>query len=143
MASLLLLGVDPAVYPVFRSSVFTRTLELLDLEEALPGTPNELAAMLGVTELSVRDFLRDRFSRPSDEKGTRWELDDEQARAVIEHFGADASAVGELGGRYGGFVAVLLVNLGGEVDGAAFGCPHGTPSVACGGVIPRRGVIRL
>ena len=107
MASLLLLGVDPAVYPVFRSSVFTRTLELLDLEEALPGTPNELAAMLGVTELSVRDFLRDRFSRPSDEKGTRWELDDEQARAVIEHFGADASAVGELGGRYGGFVAVL------------------------------------
>ena len=87
MASLLLLGVDPAVYPVFRSSVFTRTLELLDLEEALPGTPNELAAMLGVTELSVRDFLRDRFSRPSDEKGTRWELDDEQARAVIEESG--------------------------------------------------------
>lgn len=114
LASLLLLGVDPAIYPVFRSTVFTRTLELLDLDEvqsdpdeAVPRTPNELAAMLGISGLSVRNFLREEFPRPADEKWSRYQLDDEQAKAVIEHFRAERSSIGELGGRYGGFTAVL------------------------------------
>ena len=107
LASLLLLGVDPAIYPVFRSTVVSRTRELLDLDEVRPRTPNELAAMLGVNGLSVRNFLREKFPRSADEKWARYELDDEQAEAVIGRFKGDRSAAGDLGAKYAGFIAIL------------------------------------
>lgn len=89
-----------------------RTLELLDLEEAavveaLPRTPNGLAALLGVTGLNVRNFLRGKFPRSAGEQGTRWRLDDEQVQAVLEESGPMPSRSGELAARYSGFVAVL------------------------------------
>ncbi|MCY4087739.1 MAG: AAA family ATPase [Actinomycetia bacterium] len=112
LASLLLLGADPAVYPVFKSTVLARTLELLGLEEAplekaLPRTPNGLAALLGETGRRVRRFLRERFPRPEGEKWKRYRLDEEQVQAVIEQFEPMPSGPGELGTRYSSLIAVL------------------------------------
>lgn len=37
-------------------------------------TPNELAAVLGVSPLKLRNFLRSEFRRPAAQWHTRWEL---------------------------------------------------------------------
>jgi hypothetical protein len=37
-------------------------------------TPNELAAELGISPKTLREFLRYRFTRPAAEKNTDWEV---------------------------------------------------------------------
>lgn len=49
-------------------------------------TPSELADELGVSPLSVRNFLREQFPRSAAEKGTPWTLTREHIDATRNHF---------------------------------------------------------
>lgn len=51
-----------------------------------PVTPNELARDLSVTAKTIREWLRQRGFRPEVEKGTRWQLTEEQASLVRNRF---------------------------------------------------------
>ncbi|TDW28930.1 hypothetical protein [Cryobacterium psychrophilum] len=51
-----------------------------------PVTPNTLARDLPVLAKTIRGWLRQQGFRPEVEKGTRWQLTEEQAALVREHF---------------------------------------------------------
>jgi hypothetical protein len=54
--------------------------------EAEDVRPEELAMDLHVTGLAVRNFLRERFPRPANEKGSPWWLTNAQVGAVLGYF---------------------------------------------------------
>ncbi len=126
VVSVLLMGVDPKQFPPFRATVADDARKLLGLQRRPGGVanddghvyePNELAEALGVSGLTVRTFLRSRFPRASEEKGTRWKLDVEQVRAVAEKFGG-GTRDNSRGERYFAFLDLvddLMHHMG--VDG--------------------------
>lgn len=106
LISLFLMAVDATRYPFYRARAHRRATKLVRWSAAAGGTepddigqpgadtvrPEELAAELGVTGLTVRNYLRTRYPRDPSEHGTNWSLSEEQARDVVEHFGGAAGA---------------------------------------------------
>jgi MoxR-like ATPase len=113
LSSVLLFGFDARDHPPYRATVVSKFHALaratdvqipVELEDR-SYTPNELAALLEVDGLRVRNFLREHFPRGDAEKGAAWELDHEQAFGVVEHFSKEpAETVGEI---HAGFLATL------------------------------------
>ncbi len=115
IASVLLMGIDPLRFPPFRPSVVSAARKLLelgagepdDLVESHVNRPNELAARLGISGLRLRNFLRERFPRAEEQKGTRWELTDEHVKAAVEEFGGKAPEEESAGERYFDFLDLV------------------------------------
>jgi MoxR-like ATPase len=112
IGALLLAGVNITHFPPYRATVATTFSKLTGAAEE-PGlldldqekyTPAELAALLDVDPKRLRDFLRDTFVRDESESGDRWELDNEQAAAVVEQFGPQAA---DPGATYSDFLTLL------------------------------------
>lgn len=55
-------------------------------------TPVEIAKELGVQPIDVRRYLRREHPRSDAEKGQRWQLSDDTAAAVREHFRSRSSS---------------------------------------------------
>lgn len=49
-------------------------------------TPKDLAKMLGVSELRIRNFLRSEYRPNGENKYSRWKLDDAIVARVVAHF---------------------------------------------------------
>jgi hypothetical protein len=56
--------------------------------EVTPATirPEDLAVELDVSGKAIRQYLRNNFTRSKEEKGTSWNLTEEMAVKVREHF---------------------------------------------------------
>src|SRR5207248_4672229 len=67
------------------------------------------ASLLGVSGLSVRNFLRERFPRAPEAKGTRYgPLLPDQLEAIFEHFGRPSTdPIEDAGRRYEAFLVLL------------------------------------
>jgi MoxR-like ATPase len=115
IASVLLMGVDPLRFPPYRPTVVTAARKLLELgprefdnlSDSVLRRPNELAAALGISGLRLRNFLRERFARTEEQKGTRWDLTDEQVKAVVDEFAGKASEDESAGERYFDFLDLV------------------------------------
>ncbi len=114
IASVLLMGVDAAIYPPFRPTVDERARRLLGISERAKGLeiddgatyrPDKLAGLLGVSGRTVRGFLRERFPRPEEDKNTDWHLDTDMARAVVVRFRPSAATAA--GSRYFAFLELV------------------------------------
>jgi len=49
-------------------------------------TPSELSRSIGIESKQIRRFLRKRYQRTADEHNSRWQLNEEQVRAVCARF---------------------------------------------------------
>jgi MoxR-like ATPase len=109
VAAALLGGQDIRQFPPYRAGVVARFHKLVGASdrrfaelEAGSYAPRELAALLDTDAKRIRDFLRAEFPRGADEPGERWQLDRDQAAAVVEHFSGSAA-----GDAYGDFLNTL------------------------------------
>lgn len=112
VAALLLAAHDIREFPPYRASVVSKFVDLagaeaqaalVELDEGLY-TPAELGALLEVDAKRIRDFLRAEFPRDEAAAGERWELDAEQAGAVVAHFSGGAA---DPGSTYVEFLTLL------------------------------------
>jgi hypothetical protein len=115
IASVLLMGVDATRWPPFRPTVDERARKLLGIsdraksfkvEDGKTYRPNELAEMLGVSGLTVRNFLRAHFPRPAEDKSADWHLNADIARAIVNHVCPSATTA-SAGGRYFAFLELV------------------------------------
>jgi MoxR-like ATPase len=109
VAAALLGGQDIRQFPPYRAGVVAKFHKLVGASdrgfagpEAGSYTPGELAALLDTDAKRIRDFLRAEFPRGADERGERWQLDQDQAAAVVEYFSGSAA-----GDKYGDFLNTL------------------------------------
>jgi len=115
IASVLLMGVDPLRCPPFRPTFVSAARKLLALERGETADiadghisrPNELAAVLGVSGLKLRTFLRERFPRDPASKGADWKLDAEQVQAAAERFAGNEVEEASAGERYFDFLDLV------------------------------------
>jgi AAA domain (dynein-related subfamily) len=119
IASFLLLALDATRFPVFRAQPYAAAQKLLGIDEKDPPIsdeidlsrqydPEDLAVRLGVSAKSIRGFLRERFPRAQDEKGTSWwPLPDEHVEAVVAQFGRKGVSASALAPRYTSFLNLL------------------------------------
>lgn len=117
IVSVLLMGIDARQHPPYKTVWVDKAFGLLGLptrgavlpEGEVELEPEEVAHLLGVSGLSVRNFLRERFPRTPEAKGTRYgPLPHEQLDAIFEHFGrASTDSNEDAGRRYASFLALL------------------------------------
>jgi hypothetical protein len=122
--SVLFMAIDPHGHPPFRATALDRAMRLLGVPPPVARSevdgeldPEAVARVLGVRPLRVREFLRARFPRSPEAKGSRWGvLSTDQLDAIFEHFGQPASDLTEDSGhRYGVFLD-LLDEVGERLD---------------------------
>ncbi|GIU95785.1 MAG: hypothetical protein KatS3mg012_2242 [Gaiellaceae bacterium] len=110
LAAALLGGQDIRQFPPYCERVVAKFHKLVGardrrgLAELGAGsyTPGELAALLETDAKRIRDFLRAEFPRRAEERDERWQLDQDQAAAVAEHFSGSAAD-----NAYGDFLNTL------------------------------------
>ena len=112
--SVSLMGTDPLRFPPFRPTFVSDARKLLGFtgEERnvfAKGVtrPNELAAMLGITGLQLRTFLRREFRRDPADKGTDWNLTEAHVSAAVQEFAGADTKEASPGERYIDFLDLV------------------------------------